>query len=166
MTARPARPTAERVVNLDDLLAWRVAARAEGRTVVLANGCFDLLHGGHLHLLESAAALGDALVVAVNTDASVRRLKGEHRPVLAFAERARLIAGLAVVDRVVGFDDDTPAALIERIVPDVLVKGDDWVVDRIVGRDVVEAAGGRVVTVSRLPDRSTTDLLRRIGDLP
>jgi rfaE bifunctional protein nucleotidyltransferase chain/domain len=165
MTARPTGPSADRVVTLYTLVEHRARDRAAGRSVVLTNGCFDVLHVGHLHLLESAAAEADILVVALNSDESVRRLKGAGRPVMPFDERAGLIAGLAVVDWVVGFDDDTPAALIERLVPDVLVKGDDWSKDRIVGREVVEGSGGRVVTVPRVPDRSTTRLLRRIGSL-
>lgn len=154
-----------KVLPLDELLARLEPQRRAGRRVVFTNGCYDLLHVGHLHLLESAAAMGDVLVVAVNGDGSVRRLKGDERPLVPFEERARLVAALAVVDFVVGFDEDTPAELIARLVPDVLVKGGDWPVQRIVGRDVVEAAGGRVVSLPLLAGRSTSALLQRLKQL-
>jgi rfaE bifunctional protein nucleotidyltransferase chain/domain len=138
------------------------AARSAGARIVFTNGCFDLLHVGHLDLLERARALGDLLVVGVNGDESVRRLKGADRPLVPFADRARLLAGLAVVDVVVGFDDDTPLALIRAVEPDVLVKGGDWSPDRIVGRDVVEARGGEVRSLPLLPGHSTTALVERL----
>jgi rfaE bifunctional protein nucleotidyltransferase chain/domain len=138
------------------------AARAEGARIVFTNGCFDLLHVGHLDLLERARALGDLLVVGVNGDASVRRLKGAGRPLTPFDDRARLLAALAVVDVVVGFDDDTPLALIRAVEPDVLVKGGDWPPDRIVGREVVEARGGEVRSLPLLAGHSTTALVDRL----
>jgi len=141
-------------------------ARRQGRVVVFTNGCFDLLHVGHLDLLERARAHGDCLVVGVNGDASVRRLKGPDRPLVPFEDRARLLAGLAVVDLVVGFDEDTPLELIRALAPDVLVKGGDWSPDRIVGREFVEAGGGRVVSLPLLPGRSTSALVDRIRALP
>ncbi|HEY7923081.1 MAG TPA: adenylyltransferase/cytidyltransferase family protein, partial [Vicinamibacteria bacterium] len=123
------------------LVRERQAWRAAGRRVVLTNGCFDLLHAGHLALLEAARREGDALVVAINSDASVRRLKGEGRPLVPEAERAEALAALEAVDRVVVYDEDTPLAVVKALVPDVLVKGADWGADEIVGRAEVEAAG-------------------------
>jgi D-beta-D-heptose 7-phosphate kinase/D-beta-D-heptose 1-phosphate adenosyltransferase len=130
--------------------------------VVLTNGCFDLLHPGHVALLEAARAEGDLLVVALNSDASVSRLKGEGRPVIPEQERAETLLALEAVDRVVLYAEDTPAAVIEALLPDVLVKGADWEIDRIVGRKQVEAAGGRVVRVPLVADLSTSRLLARI----
>jgi rfaE bifunctional protein nucleotidyltransferase chain/domain len=136
--------------------------RDEGRRVVLTNGCFDLLHPGHVALLEAARAEGDVLVVAINSDASVRRIKGEGRPLVPEAERAETLLALEPVDRVVVYDEPTPIAVVKALVPDVLVKGADWAEDAIVGREEVEAAGGRVVRVPMLPGRSTTSMLERI----
>lgn len=143
---------------LEDRRAWR----AEGRRVVLANGCFDLLHGGHLALLEKARSLGDVLVVALNSDRSVRQIKGPSRPLTPERERAETLLALEAVDRVVLYDEPTPATLIRALVPDVLVKGADWAEEEIVGRDTVEAAGGRVVRVELVPGRSTSSLVERI----
>lgn len=136
--------------------------REEGRAVVLTNGCFDLLHPGHVALLEAARAEGDVLVVAINSDASVRRIKGEGRPLVPQAERAETLLALEPVDRVVVYDEPTPIAVVKALVPDVLVKGADWAEDAIVGREEVEAAGGRVVRVPMVPARSTTSLLEKI----
>ena len=151
-----------KIKSCGELATLLRGVRAGGQVVVFTNGCFDLLHAGHLHLLESAASLGDVLVVGVNDDASVARLKGPGRPVVPFEERARLLGGLEVVDFVVGFAEDTPAELIAAIGPDVLVKGGDWTPDRIVGREVVESRGGRVVTVPLRAGRSTSALVERI----
>jgi D-beta-D-heptose 7-phosphate kinase/D-beta-D-heptose 1-phosphate adenosyltransferase len=130
---------------------------------VFTNGVFDLLHAGHVALLEAARAAGDALVVGVNTDASVRRLgKGADRPLVAEGERARVLAALAAVDCVVLFDEDTPLALIERLRPDVLVKGADYAPEAIVGAAEVEGWGGRVVRVPLVAGKSTTDLVRKL----
>ena len=131
--------------------------------MVFTNGVFDLLHGGHVALLEAARAAGDALVVGVNSDASVRRLgKGPDRPLVPAGERARLLAALAAVDCVVLFEDDTPLALIERLRPDVLVKGADYAAEAIVGAAEVEGWGGRVVRVPLVEGKSTTDLVRKL----
>lgn len=130
---------------------------------MFTNGVFDLLHPGHLELLERSRAEGDLLVVGVNTDASVRRLgKGSDRPIIPEAARARVLAGLAAVDCVVLFDEDTPLELITALAPDVLVKGADYTVDRIVGADVVQAHGGRVVRVPLVAGFSTTSILERL----
>jgi len=130
--------------------------------VVFTNGVFDLLHRGHVEYLEEAAALGDRLVVAVNADASVRRLKGAERPLVPEDERAEMVGALACVDLSVLFEEDTPERVIREIEPDVLVKGGDWAVDRIVGREFVEARGGRVLTVPVREGHSTTRLVARI----
>jgi D-beta-D-heptose 7-phosphate kinase/D-beta-D-heptose 1-phosphate adenosyltransferase len=136
--------------------------RAAGQRVVFTNGCFDLLHPGHLRLLEAAKAQGEVVVVGLNSDASVRRIKGTARPVVPEAERAEVLLALEAVDRVVLYDDETPRRLIEALEPDVLVKGADWPLDAIVGRAEVEAAGGKVVRVELLPGRSTSALVERI----
>jgi D-beta-D-heptose 7-phosphate kinase/D-beta-D-heptose 1-phosphate adenosyltransferase len=135
---------------------------ARKSSLVFTNGCFELLHVGHVSYLDRARALGDALVVGVNTDASARRLgKGPGRPVVAEGDRALLVAALESVDAVCLFDEDTPLELIREIVPDVLVKGSDYTLEGVVGRDVVEAAGGRVELIPLVAGGSTTELLRR-----
>jgi len=146
----------------EDLSAWRQSLRDQHLTLVFTNGCFDVLHVGHIRLLEAASKLGDRLIVGLNSDESVRRLKGPSRPVVTLEERAETLAALRWVDRVVAFDADTPLALISLVVPDVLVKGGDWSPDRVVGLDVVEAAGGRVVIVPLAAGRSTSALLDKI----
>jgi D-beta-D-heptose 7-phosphate kinase/D-beta-D-heptose 1-phosphate adenosyltransferase len=148
--------------DVDALRAALAPLRARGGRVVFTNGCFDLLHPGHVRYLTAARALGDALVVGLNSDASVRRLKGAGRPVLTASERAEVLAGLAAVDHVVVFDADTPRDLIVAIAPDVLVKGADWAAEDIVGRDEVLARGGRVERIEVVPGVSTSELLRRI----
>lgn len=155
----------ERVVSVDAAVRLAEDLRASGRTVVFTNGVFDLLHPGHVRYLQSARALGDALIVGLNADASVRRNKGPSRPINAERERAELVAALACVDAVVLFEEDTPAAIIRSIQPDVLVKGADWAADQIVGRDTVEARGGRVVRVDVEKGYSTTALVERVRSL-
>jgi D-beta-D-heptose 7-phosphate kinase/D-beta-D-heptose 1-phosphate adenosyltransferase len=148
------------VRSLADARAWR---RSQPGPVVFTNGVFDLIHPGHVALLEAARSEGAALVVGVNTDASVRRLgKGAERPVVPEQARARVLAGLAAVDCVVLFDDDTPLALVQALEPDVLAKGADYSRDRIVGADEVERRGGRVVRVPLEPGFSTTSLVERL----
>lgn len=148
--------------SLDRALGVVAQIRAAGGTVVFTNGVFDLLHPGHVRYLEAARACGDALVVGVNSDRSVRANKGPSRPIVPEAERAELLAALACVDAVTIFDEDTPHRLIEQLQPDVLVKGADWPADQIIGRDVVEARGGRVVRVPVEPGHSTSGLVERI----
>ena len=146
-----------------DALARRVAgARREELRIVFTNGCFDLLHRGHLRSLEEARRLGDRLIVAVNSDASVRRAKGPGRPIRRAAIRMELVAGLACVDWVVGFGADTPLHLIERLRPDVLAKGGDWAPDEIVGAEEVHSWGGRVERLTLVPGERTTLELGRI----
>lgn len=136
--------------------------RADGKTIVFTNGVFDLLHVGHLRYLQHARGLGDALLVGVNSDRSVRLIKGPDRPITAEAERAEVLEALACVDGVVVFDEETPLELITAIQPDVLVKGADWAEDAIVGRGLVEARGGRVVRVAIEPGHSTTNIVDKI----
>jgi rfaE bifunctional protein nucleotidyltransferase chain/domain len=152
--------SAAKVRSREEAVAWRREVRGP---VVFTNGVFDLLHPGHVELLEAARSEGAALVVGVNTDASVRRLgKGTGRPVVGQEARARLLAGLAAVDCVVLFDEDTPQSLVEALAPDVLVKGADYARDAIVGADWVEARGGRVVRVPLRPGFSTSALVERL----
>jgi len=148
--------------DVETLMATLAPRRASGARVVFTNGCFDLVHPGHVRYLTAARRLGDVLVVGVNDDASVRRLKGAPRPFLSIAERAEVLAGLEAVDHVVVFSDDTPRALVRALAPDVLVKGADWAEADIVGRDEVVARGGRVERVELVPGISTTELVRRI----
>lgn len=157
----PAVPPHPKIVGLPRLLALLPPLRA-GKTVVFTNGCFDLLHAGHADLLARAKALGDILIVGVNSDASVTRLKGPARPITPFEERAFVLASLACTDIITGFEDDTPLALITAIEPDILVKGGDWAPEAIVGRDPVLARGGRVQSLPLLPGFSTTGILARI----
>lgn len=146
----------------DEAAAFVRELRARGRTIVFTNGVFDLLHPGHVRYLQQARALGDALIVGVNSDRSVRAIKGPTRPITPEDERAELIAGLACVDGAVVFDEDTPWELIAALQPDVLVKGADWAEDAIVGRDIVEARGGRVVRVPIESGYATTRMIDRI----
>lgn len=148
--------------TIDELAAERTRWKREGIRVAFTNGCFDLLHVGHLSLLEQARVEADVLVVAINADASVRRLKGPDRPVVPQDERAEVLGALESVDRVVVYEDDTPLRVIEALLPDVLVKGADWAIDAIIGRKEVEGAGGRVVRVELLRGLSTTTLLDRV----
>jgi len=150
------------VFTLDQAAAFVAQLRAARKTVVFTNGVFDLLHPGHVRYLAEARLLGDALIVGVNSDRSVRAIKGPGRPITPEAERAEILAALASVDGVVVFDEDTPHAVIGRLQPDVLVKGADWGADRIVGRDIVEGRGGRVVRIPLAPGYSTTAILARI----
>lgn len=155
--------TSQKVVSRGAAARWVKKLQAQGQRVVFTNGCFDLLHPGHVAYLEQARSQGEALMVGVNTDDSVRRLaKGAGRPVTPEADRARVLAALACVDRVVLFDEDTPLALITSLQPDVLVKGGDYQLSEIVGREVVEARGGQVLALPFVPGYSTTELLEHI----
>jgi len=155
-----------KVVSQDELIVHVAAAKGNSRRVVFTNGCFDILHRGHVEYLRKAKALGDVLVVGVNTDSSVRRIKGPDRPVIDESDRVFVLAALASVDYVCLFNEDTPYELIRALVPDILVKGADWAIEKVVGRDIVEAAGGSVQTIEFLPDRSTTGILERIRKHP
>jgi D-beta-D-heptose 7-phosphate kinase/D-beta-D-heptose 1-phosphate adenosyltransferase len=154
------------VVPAEALARVAQAWRQEGRRIVFTNGCFDLLHPGHLALLEDAAALGDVLVVAINDDASVARLKGPGRPIYPAAERAELLLALRWVDVVTVFEGDTPIEPIRRVQPHVLVKGAEYGAGAIVGEDVVLASGGRVVRYPMRASYSTSDIVRRMTETP
>jgi rfaE bifunctional protein nucleotidyltransferase chain/domain len=150
------------VLSMPQSAAFARDLRAAGRRLVMTNGVFDLLHPGHIRYLQAARAEGDALLVATNSDRSVRAIKGPTRPITPEHERAEILAALACVDAVVIFDDPTPDAIIKTVLPDVLVKGADWSLDAIVGRDTVEARGGRVVRIPVEQGWSTTSIVQRI----
>lgn len=150
-----------KILREESLPVLAQTLRRNGRKVVFTNGCFDLLHMGHVDLLERARALGDVLIVGLNTDVSIRRLKGAERPVQTFESRSRVLAGLAAVDFVVGFEQDTPIELIRQILPQVLVKGGDYTIESVVGAEIVMAAGGKVEILSLVPGHSTTGLVEK-----
>ena len=149
-------------MTIDEAAAFAARIQARGGKVVFTNGVFDLLHPGHIRYLRDARRLGDALIVGLNSDRSVRANKGPERPITPEAERAEILGALDCVDAVAIFEEDTPADIIRRIQPDVLVKGADWGPDNIIGRDTVEARGGRVVRMDLSPGFSTTELIRRV----
>jgi len=151
-----------KVVTLRQLLRIRRGLARQHKRVVFSNGTFDILHRGHVEYLAAARALGDVLVVGLNTDASIRRIKGNGRPINRNADRAAVLAGLESVSYICFFGSNTPGRLIEAIVPDVLVKGADWKIDAIVGRDVVERHGGAVKRIRLVPGRSSTAVIERI----
>ena len=151
-----------RVLSADEAAAFAEQTRSLGGMVVFTNGVFDLLHPGHVRYLRDARALGDALIVGVNSDRSVTASKGPERPINPERERAELLLALDSVDAAVIFDEETPHTIITRVQPDILVKGADWGPGNIVGRDVVEARGGRVVRMELAPGHSTTDLITRV----
>jgi len=153
------------ILTLEDTIVRFGREKRNGKKVVFTNGCFDLLHPGHIRSLEKARALGDVLIVGINSDESVRTLKGEGRPVIPEQERAEILASLECVDAVLIFDELTPQNVVARLVPDVLVKGGDWPGNQIVGREEVEAAGGKVVLVDVVQGYSTTDILKKIREV-
>ncbi|MBW1682329.1 MAG: D-glycero-beta-D-manno-heptose 1-phosphate adenylyltransferase [Deltaproteobacteria bacterium] len=155
-------PYREKIASLEEVRKRRLDLKALGKQVVFTNGCFDLLHPGHARYLCQARALGDHLVVAVNSDRSVRSIKGPERPVMPQSARAEMIAALAFVDSVLIFDQDDPLMVIRALVPDVLVKGGDWEEDRIIGADVVKEAGGRVVRIPFVEGFSTTGIIEKL----
>lgn len=148
--------------SVDELSAVAAEARKNGKIVVFTNGCFDLVHRGHIHTLRQAKALGDILVVGLNSDVSVRAIKGPDRPIMPEADRIELIAALEMVDYLVTYSEPDPYQVITAIKPSVLVKGGDWSADKIVGADVVEQYGGRVAVIPYLPGFSTTQIIERI----
>jgi rfaE bifunctional protein nucleotidyltransferase chain/domain len=157
-----ATPSMGKILSQDELILLTTREKRNGRRVVFTNGCFDLLHPGHVRCLAEARALGDLLVVAVNSDRSVRGNKGPERPLVPQQDRAEVLAALSSVDYVTVFDEPTPRELIARVLPSVLVKGADWGPNEVAGREEVEAAGGRVVSIPLTPGYSTTSLLQRI----
>ena len=154
-----------RVVSIRSLVAIRKRLRKAKKKVVFTNGCFDILHRGHVEYLSNAKSLGAVLIVGVNSDTSVHRIKGNGRPIVEEEDRAHVVAGLASVDYVCLFGEDTPYEIIRTLVPDVLVKGADWPLDKVVGKDVVETAGGAVKTIKFLANRSTTRIIEKISKL-
>lgn len=152
----------EKIKSRKELKSTVRALKTAGKKVVFTNGCFDLLHAGHVRYLEKARNFGAILVVAINSDSSVRTLKGDGRPILKEEERAEVISALGCVDFVTIFNEATPQKLIEELIPDVLVKGGDWPLDQIVGRDTVEAAGGKVIPIEFEQGFSTTAIIERI----
>jgi rfaE bifunctional protein nucleotidyltransferase chain/domain len=152
----------QKIKALDEIVQWRVRLRDRGMKLVFTNGCFDILHIGHVRYLNMARSLGDALVVGINSDRSIHEIKGKSRPIVPELERAEVLAALACVDFVFVFDDSTPKRVIDTIVPDILVKGADWNLDEIVGRDTVENAGGVVLNIPLVDGSSTTEIIRKI----
>jgi rfaE bifunctional protein nucleotidyltransferase chain/domain len=164
-TSEHGDPLHPAVLTLDELILRFGRGKRNGRRVVFTNGCFDLLHPGHIQLLEAARAMGDALVVGLNSDESVRTLKGPGRPVIPEQERAEILANFDCVDAVVIFDELTPQETVAALLPDILVKGGDWPGNQIVGREEVEAAGGKVALIEVVEGYSTTEILRRIQSM-
>jgi rfaE bifunctional protein nucleotidyltransferase chain/domain len=154
------------LLTLPKALSMREIARQAEKRVVFTNGCFDIIHRGHVSLLQQASRLGDYLIVGLNSDESVRRLKGEGRPIVSQEDRAEVLASLRWVDGVVLFEEDTPRELIASLRPDILVKGGDYTVENVVGRDVVEGDGGEVVIIPYLPGYSTSAFIEAIGEMP
>lgn len=142
----------------------REQLKEQNKKVVFTNGCFDLIHSGHVDYLIKAKEMGDVLILALNTDESIIRIKGEKRPILKQDERAFIVSNLKPVDYVTFFDEDTPAEIINDLIPDILVKGADWAIDKIVGRDVVESNGGEVKTIQFVNDQSTSNIIKIIKD--
>lgn len=162
VTSEHGDPLHPAVLTLEELILQFGPGKRNGRRVVFTNGCFDLLHPGHIQLLEAARAMGDALVVGLNSDESVRSLKGPSRPVIPQQERAEILANLECVDAVVVFNELTPQNTVAALLPDILVKGGDWPGNQIVGREEVEATGGKVVLIDVVQGYSTTEILRKI----
>jgi rfaE bifunctional protein nucleotidyltransferase chain/domain len=154
--------SAQKIKTLNEIVRLRPALRESGKKLVFTNGCFDILHVGHVRYLNHARSLGDLLVVGINSDRSVREIKGDSRPIVSERERAEVLAALACVDFVFIFDDPTPKQVIDAIVPDILVKGADWGLAEIVGRDTVEKAGGTVLNVPLVKGSSTSDIIRKV----
>ena len=152
-------------MNEQSILQWKERWKLTSKKVVFTNGVFDLLHAGHIHTLKQAASFGDILIVGVNSDASVKRLKGESRPVHCMEDRIEILSSLEMVDAVMVFEEDTPLQLIKKIMPDVLVKGGDYSVETIVGANEVLAAGGKVEIIPLIPGKSSTSLIDKITKL-
>ncbi len=147
-----------------EILLIRNQLKADGKKVVFTNGCFDLIHFGHVDYLVKSKEMGDVLILALNSDSSIKRIKGDKRPILKQDERAFIVSNLKPVDYVIFFDEDTPAEIIKDLIPDVLVKGADWTIDKIIGREIVEANGGEVKTIKFVNDQSTSNIIKIIKD--
>jgi len=152
----------KKIYKLKDLIKIREELRKKGKKVVFTNGCFDLLHKGHIHLFRETKKWGDVLIVAVNDDASIKKFKGSWRPIFPLEERLEILEAIEEIDYLVSFSEDTPQKIISLLIPDVLVKGGDWKLDEVVGREEVEGAGGRVVLVPYLEGYSTSALINKI----
>jgi rfaE bifunctional protein nucleotidyltransferase chain/domain len=155
----------DKIKILPDLVRIRHQLKTEGQRVVFTNGVFDILHRGHVEYLEKARSLGDVLMVGLNSDESVKKIKGEDRPIMLQENRAMVLAGLSSVDFICLFEEETPANLIRQLIPDILVKGSDYKIDDIVGREIVEANGGKVVTIDLVPGQSTTSIIEKLMKL-
>ncbi len=153
-----------KIVDLNELIEIRGRAKKEKKKVVFTNGCFDILHRGHIDYLEKAKKLGDILIVGLNSDASVKKIKGENRPIVLEEDRAVVLSALGCVDYVYIFDQETPEELIKKLIPDVLVKGGDWDKENIVGKKIVEKSGGEVVTIPEVKGKSTKNIIQTIID--
>lgn len=154
--------TQSNILPLKELIKIRAVLKSENKKVVFTNGCFDILHAGHVDYLVKAKKQGDILIVALNSDKSVRRIKGEKRPIVPEDQRAFIISQLKCVDYVTFFDEDTPEKTIQTLVPDILVKGSDWKIENIIGRDIVEENGGSVVTIDFVTDTSSSGIIESI----
>jgi len=151
-----------KIVEVDEIAKISMELKNKGKKIVFTNGCFDILHRGHVEYLSKAKQLGDVLIVGLNSDSSVKMIKGDKRPIVPQEDRAFILSNLSFVDYVVIFDEPTPYELISKIVPDVLVKGSDWSEENVVGKDIVEANGGKVVLIELVPGRSTTNVIKTI----
>ncbi|MBI3755413.1 MAG: D-glycero-beta-D-manno-heptose 1-phosphate adenylyltransferase [Deltaproteobacteria bacterium] len=154
-----------KLVSLQKLKKYIGIVRKRGKTIVFTNGCFDIIHAGHVRYLNKAKSLGDILVIGLNSDSSVRKIKGEKRPIVPQRERAEVLSGLEAVDYVVLFNEPTPIKLIKTVLPDILVKGADWASHEIVGADIVKAAGGKIKRVKLVEGRSTTNIIKKILEI-
>lgn len=153
----------KKIKSLIQLIQIRRKLKKEGKKVVFTNGCFDILHRGHIECLRKAKSFGDVLIIGLNSDSSVGKIKGEGRPILSQNDRAEILASLEMVDYVLIFTEETPQKIIASLVPDVLVKGGDYRKDEIVGRDIVESSGGRVISVKHIPGKSTRNIIKKIA---
>jgi len=152
------------IKSIEEIKEIRTHLKSLGKKVVFTNGCFDLIHSGHVDYLVKAKEMGDVLILALNTDLSIKRIKGNKRPILEQDERAFIVSNLKPVDYVTFFEEDTPAEIISELIPDVLVKGADWAIDKIVGRDIVEANGGEVKTIKFINQQSTSNVINIIKE--
>ncbi|GAB6281388.1 MAG: D-glycero-beta-D-manno-heptose 1-phosphate adenylyltransferase [Ignavibacterium sp.] len=152
----------QNISTKEEIIEIRKKLKDENKKVVFTNGCFDILHSGHIDYLNKAKALGDVLIVGINSDSSVKKIKGEKRPIISENERANIILNLKAVDYVIIFDEETPYELINFIIPDILVKGADWEIDKIVGRAIVELNGGKVINIAFVNEQSTSKIIQTI----
>lgn len=155
----------EKIKDIEEITTIVEHLKKEGKIIVFTNGCFDILHSGHIQYLYDAKRLGDILIIGLNSDSSIKRIKGEKRPIINEWERAYILSALEMVDFIVIFDEDTPYELIKAIKPNILVKGGDWDIEKIVGRDIVESYGGKVLNIPFVEGKSTTNIIQRVIDV-